>query len=455
MAELRGVPPGAQLWRVGSDWFAVYHVPGSEPPVPLAWNIDAANVEGVAGTDPQAVRTFGSIDEAAAEGMLHLGDSELLANMNEDPWTRFVADYNRRAEALPMLRDPEVLALFTTALLEGRRPTVEEIRLTDWWQSRTNAEREWATLVVQDPKTAQQMREDREIAARGALRDAGIDAPDELVSHLANKWVTGQWSQVKVQEQIRGLADPYTGISIDPRVAELARTYDPTGEDQRAFDEGAEGVRQRILAMFNNRNVDISTHLEPNVTEDPEQRIDRLVNEVLSGERTLQSVRQSVNNLAGMHPTTELDVDRRNEEKVRNLLLDWLGPQLSQQYEGGWIRKWAGALRNDPSAEADLMDALRTIRMANFPEWDNENLRYADVAPMTKGLFQQVWQQEVDETDPFFLDIMRMAAPGGPGLNEAAARLRREGLERGVGAVTQQVSSGIMQATGGDVRRAV
>lgn len=455
MAELRGVPGGGQLWKAGSRWFVVYFVPGAEPPVPLAWSVSDDELANIAPGTPTADRTFRSLAEAGREGLLTLGQSEQLLNTTDNPFRTFVSDYERQARALPMLQDPEVLALFAAGQLEGRQPTVEELRMTDWWQSRTAGEREWATIALQDPKSAQQMLEDRKIAVRNAMRSGGIDITSELVDHLANKWTTGQWTETKVQEQLAGLADPYTGISLDPRVAEIARSYDPSGRDRQALEGGEESVRNRIRAMFNNRDVDLATHLQPNVTEDPDARLERLTQEVLSGETTLDSIRQSVRRLAGLHPLTDLDVDRQGEERVRQLLIDWLGPQLAQQYEGGWLRKWAGELRNSPDGEERLLSTLRQVRMANFPEWQNENLRYADVAPTTKSLFQQVWQQEPDETDPLFLDILRMAAPGGPGLTEAAARLRREGLERGVSGVTQQMSSGILGATGGDVRRAV
>jgi len=390
MAELRGVPAGGQLWKAGNKWFVVYFVPGSEPPVPLAWSVsddELANIAPDGG--PAADRTFRSMAEAGREGMLTLGQSEQLLNTTDDPFRTFVSDYERQARALPMLQDPDVLALFAGAQLEGRTPTVEELRLTDWWQSRTAGEREWATLTLQDPATARQMLDDRRVAVRQSLRQGGVDPTSDLVEHLATRWASGKWTQAKVSEQINALSDPYAGIDLDSRVAEIARGYDPTGKDQQAVAGGAESIKNRIRAMFNNRDVDIATHLEPNVTEDPESRLERLTQEVMSGETTLDNIRQTVRRMAGLHPLTDLDIDRSGEEQVR------------------------------------------------------------------QGLFRQVWEQEVDETDPLFLDIMRMAAPGGPGLNEAAARLRREGVERGVSAVTQQMSSGILRATGGDVRRAV
>ncbi len=450
---LKGVPPGGELWKIGKTFWVVYFVPGSKPPVPLAWKVEsAADAQALAGPGNKAtpVRTFSKMSDAAAEGLLDMGTRAEIVNMADDPFETFVEDYREQAQANPILQDEEVLALYTGALLEGRQPTPAELTQTGWWQTRSDAEREWATLLLQDPETARDRRADHHRAVAQMLREAGVsDVPDELVKVLGDRWVSGAWSESFITDQIRGVADPYAGVDLTQEVIDAARGFDPSGGDATALAGGATAVRDRVRQMYVNRGLDIAN---PDETED--EVLDRVTREVLAG-RPLADVRQSLDRAAGTHPVTGSDITRAGEEDVRRLLLEWLGPALASEYEGPWVRRWASELRNNPDGETELLEELRALRLGAFPEWENENLRYADVAPTTKALFRQVWQQELDETDPFFLDVLRMTGPGGEGLHAASQRLRREGLTRGVGGVVQGVAEGINQATGGLVRESV
>lgn len=445
MADLRGVPDGGELWRIGSGWWVVYVVPGSQPPIPMAWKIESSDdLQALTGSaTPTADRRFTSMTEAAREGLLEIGTrAELQRFGTTQPFERFVREYERQAQAVPMLQDPEVLALFAGSFLMGREPSAQELTQTGWWQSRSQAERDWATLLLQDPQQAAQQRADRRLEVQRMFRENGVDAPSRLVDHITDRWTSGRWTQAMAMTQIQGIADPYMGIPLDPEVANIARGYDPTAGDEAAIAQGRDAVRERIERMFTNRNVDVPAD------------IDRLTDEVMGRTRTMQSVRGTANQAAGLHPLAELDITRQGEEDVRRLLLDWLGPALASQYDGGWTRYWAGQVRNNPSARELLMDELRALRMGSFPEWTNENLRYADVAPSAKALFQQVWQQIPDETDPLFMDVLRMSAPNGPGLAAASELLRRKGLERDVAPVKQDIAADINRVTGGDVRAA-
>lgn len=446
--------PGGQLWRVGQTYWLVYTVPGSEPEVPLGFKIGSrSQLNEISDGTPTVDRTVQNTAAAAELGFLDVGLVDEVSQFDENPWDVWVRSYDRQAQALPMLQDPEVMALYASAMLRGANaPTPEELSQTDWWQSRSEREREWATLNLQDPETARRQLADRRRAVHDLMRQSGVDASDELLDYMANRWSSGKWTESMTRSQVQALSDPYTGQQLESTVERLARGYDPSGGDRSAFEGGRDTVEQRIRSIFDNRGVDMA--IGGDTPEPAEARIARIVDSVMSGERTIQDVRESVNQIAGLNPTTEVAIAREGEEEVRGLLLDWLGPQIAGQYEGRWMREWAGRLRNDPNAREDLMQELRSLRMGVYPEWANENLRYADVAPTAKALFQQVWQQEPDETDPFFNDILRMTAPGAEGSYAAAGRLRKEGINRGIESVTNEALSGAMQATGGQVRRA-
>lgn len=140
-----------------------------------------------------------------------------------------------------------------------------------------------------------------------------------------------------------------------------------------------------------------------------------------------------------------LDTTRLHEERVRDEVNTWLGPIY-----GNWndqrIAEWAGKLRNDPDAFDELTAMLRAQRSSLFPDY-NENLTYRDISGPWINLWENLWGQEVDEGDPLFLEILRSGD-----YNEAAMKLRREGLKRNVSAVRQSLE-GAAVGSGQLVRR--
>lgn len=459
MPKFNRLPDDGKLWKIGNNWWVIYHVPGSKPPVPLGWKIG----KGVAktlepGAKATADRTFSSYKQATRNGgLLNMGIQEEVADAaafkNGNPFKMFVQKYKEQAEAQPFLRDPQVMATFLSATLEGRQPTPQELSQTDWWQSHSEAEREWLTLNVQDPQTARQRKNDIRRQVQAELRQRGVDAPGELVNLLANRWVSGRWTESMTKTQIQGVSDPASGIKLAAPVINAARGFDAS-DDKKVAKQGRGAIVDRLKDIFEHRGLDAYAHFADR-GEDPRDRLNEIAGQIASGDRSFEEIRSNVNREAGLHPTAQLDVTREGEEKVRQELRDWLGPAQAQQYDDKWIRRWAGRLRNEPDAAEELTDKLRKLRKAAFPEWNDDDLRYSDVAATAKGLVRQVWQQDPDETDPLFMDILRMSGPGGEGVHAAQQKLRREGLRRRVAPVVQEVASGISEATGGAVRQSV
>lgn len=143
-----------------------------------------------------------------------------------------------------------------------------------------------------------------------------------------------------------------------------------------------------------------------------------------------------------------IDTTRQGEMDVELLVQKWLGPTFGDWNEQQ-IKDWAGKIRNDPDAEAELVDYLKRQRMALFPEYENDNLTYDDIAAPWRSFFQQSWGQTPDETDALFQQLVRT--------NDAAENgklLRKEGLNRGIGQVVQSAQSQML-STFGNVRRPV
>lgn len=455
--EFNQAPGGAELWNVGDgSYYLAYKVPKSKPSIYMTWHVeDMEQLRAIIGPNgsTRPDRRM-SRNEFKKTGALNFGKSKELVNFDAQPFEALIRDFNKEARVQPWLKDPEVLAYVTGAMLEGRQVTKAELASTSYFKNNSQAELDWAVLRATDPRTAKKQEGDARIQVQSMLREKGIHGNKDLVDLLAGRLAGGQWTETFVTSQIEGLRDPYQGIELDRDVINSVRGFNPEPGDRGTIAKGRDAVRKRVEAIFRNRGLDPSVHADGS-TVDAQARINRIADQIMSGQRSFANVRSAINRQAGLHPVTETDITREGEEEVNQLLQNWLGPALAKQYEGQWVRGWAGMLRSDPDAKDKLVDELKRLRVAAFPEWDNENLRYADVAPTAKALFGQVWQEDPGETDPLFMDVLRMTGPGGAGLSAASERLRREGLKRNVDAVTQQASEGILGVGGGDVRQSM
>jgi hypothetical protein len=144
-----------------------------------------------------------------------------------------------------------------------------------------------------------------------------------------------------------------------------------------------------------------------------------------------------------------LDTTRSREDVVRGLVNEWLGPAYAKNWSNEHVESWAGRLRNNPDGQQDLVDILRRHRLALFPEYQNENLSYEDIAGPWRGVFANVWGQTPDETDSFFEQVVRMNDRAG-----AEKLLRSEGLKRNNRTVVEDLMSNLNGAFGGQIRRA-
>ena len=137
------------------------------------------------------------------------------------PFLTFVDNLTTQAQVAPWLLDKQSISLLAEAALEGREVTEAEWRVTDWYQTHNEAEREWLRLYYADPATATAAKDDYKIQVSRALQAAGVTggydsstgqekaAPDALVSWIADKWVSGQWSESYTSEQLALFADPF------------------------------------------------------------------------------------------------------------------------------------------------------------------------------------------------------------------------------------------------------
>lgn len=146
-----------------------------------------------------------------------------------------------------------------------------------------------------------------------------------------------------------------------------------------------------------------------------------------------------------------LDTTIEQENTVSDLVNKWLGPAMGQ-WSDEEIDEWAGILRNDPNGEQRLVEMLKNQRLAVFTNeaHADRNLSYQDIAQPWKNYGFAQWGQQMDETDPMFIEMINN--------NDATLNgqlLRKTGLKQGVGKVVEDANKGLVQATGGSVRRQV
>ncbi len=141
---------------------------------------------------------------------------------------------------------------------------------------------------------------------------------------------------------------------------------------------------------------------------------------------------------------TTMDTTQDKSKFVDDELKKWLGPTY-----GNWSEDqkndWVGKLRNDPDAADAFQQELSRQRLAMFPEYENSDLTYEDIATPWRNYAFNEWGQNVSETDPMFNDILRS--------NDASTAqnlLRTEGLKQGIGQVEDRMVADMGRSIGSE-----
>lgn len=207
-----------EIWKNSDNgkWFAVYFVPGSSPRIPMLYEIRGQDDLKVffpnQTPNPDETYTQAQIN---AYGAIRFGTSDALPKTGH-PFMTFAEDYERAKEVMPWLNDPEVMAIWANADLQGRPVQQWELDGTAWWQEHNEAERDWLWLNARDPLSAQKLIEDNQIDAYLMFRDAGIaEPPAGLVEYMAMQYTNGTWSQKYLNDQLHEISGGTTSSGLD------------------------------------------------------------------------------------------------------------------------------------------------------------------------------------------------------------------------------------------------
>lgn len=225
--DLIGVPPRAEVWLVDNNHYLIYHSPFSG--TPLGWwvpNADERTALGITAVD----RTL-TQDQFRQAGVLRMGNTTEIPNagLGVHPFDTLVGMYETESQVKPWLLDPEIMALWAGAAMEGRSITPAEMQTTDWWKSHDDAERRWLSLNASDPSTAQTIISDNRLNILHQMEAMGIaNAPADLINFVADRWTRGEWSQAYAMIQIQGLSDPFARVQLDPGLTTFRQNLDTT-----------------------------------------------------------------------------------------------------------------------------------------------------------------------------------------------------------------------------------
>ena len=388
--EFNNIPKNAVLIDAGGELFLGYEVPGAYGqlyngnPIYMLYEVLSNDVfeAGILtqGASPQVNVSLGSKQDLNQYGIVVGGTDELTDDV-EHPFIRFVENFEAGKRVNPWLADTEInpntgvtyqqeaIEFLAEQALEQFTPEQTQVRYegSDWYQKSTTAQKTWLTTLLTQPAQAEQDIQDKQIEVKIAMEANGIASPpDALVNWVADKAVTGMWTQVYTDQQIALLADPYKPGTRDTGMAN--------------FIEG----------------VGVGT-------------LDRLS----VGEKT-----------------------------VRDLYRRYLGPSLGSASDTEIAEK-AGLLRSDPDAEEQLKAYLEQQRLAMFGNYTNPTLTYNDIVQPYKNLVNQVWGQEVDETQDWFIKMVQ-----DNDIEKAYTTLREKGMEQGIERVQDQALNDLQRSIG-------
>ena len=265
--QFNNIPEGALLVQTDADkLYLMYEVPGQGTlfqgrPIWIFYEVKDNDLYEAGILTPGAPYEINMmLTEEQIDGFVYGGNTADLPGNDPrtgrapHPFTSFVENVSTQAQIAPWILDVDSVKLLAEAALEGREVTEAEWRMTNWYQTHSEAEREWQRLYYADPTTAQNTVNDYKIQVSRALQAAGVTGgfdpetgmeravPDALAGWIASKWVSGQWTESYTTEQLALFADPFRSGVRDVELGNYIATAGVDGLERTAEQE--DRVRQ-------------------------------------------------------------------------------------------------------------------------------------------------------------------------------------------------------------------
>ena len=247
LVDLLNAPDGAYLWNVDGDLYVAYEVPGARgevydgAPLFMAYEVLGNDLVGAGLISPEAPTPF--ISQILKEDfdsitIVQSGNTDQLTKEMDHPFASFAETLESEMAVAPWLGDPQAISLLAESALEGRTVTDAEWQGTTWWKEHSESERDWLVTYNSDPATASRLMQDGQIAVANSLQASGIsNAPAAIVDWMANKYISGQWSQTYTTEQVSLFADPYASGKRDEQLENYLSSTAISGVDRTSERE--------------------------------------------------------------------------------------------------------------------------------------------------------------------------------------------------------------------------
>ena len=215
-----GIAGDPEIWKDSTtgQMFIVHFAAGVEPPVPLLYEIpDMDTAEAFFGEGVKVVfdKTISTADMNST-GAVRFGTTNNLSDTEGDPWVGFLDRIERLKEVSPWVEDDEILALIGGAYLEDRDIEDWELKTTDWWQEHTEEEREWLSMSMGDPASAQRKLDDDRLYVSSLFEKIGAEGNDpEMINWMASQYTTGAWSQTELASQVEAITSGWGTVNED------------------------------------------------------------------------------------------------------------------------------------------------------------------------------------------------------------------------------------------------
>jgi len=384
------IPQNAILIEAAGQLFLGYEVPGAygqmysgEPMFMLYEVLDNDVYEAgilTQGASPQVNVSLGSLADLNQYGIVVGGTDELTDNV-EHPFIRFVENFEAGKRVNPWLNDTEINPLSGVSYQQEAIEFLAEQALEQWSPEETQLKYEGTDWYRKSTTTQKQWL------------TTLLTQPEQATQDIQDKQLS-----VRIAMEANGIASP-----PDALVSWFA-------------DKAVSGTWTQLYT---------------------DQQIALLADPYKPGARDTGMV----NFIEGVGVGT-LDRLSVGEKTVTDLYRRYLGPSLGNA-SADEIAEKAGQLRNDPDAEEQLKSYLEQQRLAMFGNYTNPTLTYNDIVQPYKNLVNQVWGQEVDETQDWFIKMVQ-----DNDIEKAYTTLREKGISQGIGRVQDQALNDLQSAIG-------
>jgi len=351
--------------------------------------------------------------------------------------------------------------VYETPLGDPPVPLAYEVKDSDQWQRATGTDDMESEI---DRTMSTDEWESMGPVIAGDVTDLAISGEDpweDLVTRYEEEAELKPW--LKRPEFIELMGESYLeGRTPSQTEIQLTDWYKNLKQPQRQWAQLVNTDPETAKQQRESQRLNTELMMEKAGLEDPpEPMVNLIADRRTTGGYTKQQHAAQIQALADPYSDIQLDPDikkaaqdysfettREGERKVEKKVNQWLGPYHANQWSEQRIADWAGKIRNNPNAEQELTDHLKGQRQALFPEYENPELTYEDIAPAWRNIWKSTMGTQPDEQDPLFLDIMNSGDYSG-----AKQRLRKEGLARGNKKVVDDMTGSMLQSFGDNVRR--